>query len=146
MPMTCSSMPSAVAFTSVAGLAFLMFLRRTKQLIDESPAFRRFQVHALRYLCPRWIVCLLLSGRVPESQQPSGCSDQCLESIVATLRTNACLRAGRVRNGHFRTGLCRDQSSPCVWSPQIVRHHVVKSLFLLASAPLSALPIRLSGR
>src|SRR5216683_432977 len=91
MPMTCSLMPSARAFTSVAGLASLMFWKRKKRRIDGSHGFPRYRVRALRSLYPRWIVCLLLSGGVRENQQPSGCSDQCLEKVAAALRNQRML-------------------------------------------------------
>jgi hypothetical protein len=88
----------ARASTSVAGRASLTSWRRKKRRIDGSRVSPRFRVRALRSLYPRRIVCLSRSERVPESPQPSGSSDQCLESIAAALRTNACLRSGRIRN------------------------------------------------
>ena len=58
------------------GPAFLMFWKRKKRPTDGSRVSPRFPAHAHRSLCPRWIVCLLLCGRVPESRQRSGCFDR----------------------------------------------------------------------
>src|SRR3954470_21390224 len=92
MPTTCSSMPGAIAFTSVAAPVLLIFRKRKKRPTGGSRVSPQFTAHARRSLCPRWIVSLLPAGRAPESRQPSGYSGRCLELVGAALRTGAWAR------------------------------------------------------